>query len=209
MPPPARPGTQSVRPNASPPPPVPKILMPDLCFPAGWWDDGGPPTGADARHFPGRNEQTFRGHPNFSLASLAFRSALRTARELRIIDAKFDGRDGAGPLGIALRDSAVLEVFILTGSCRDVEMLRRRLSTTLVKNLRAQVQVAPVVEWRTHLERSNVCDVHDRFAIVDGELWHFGATVGGAHRSINAYSRGWDAAKARAREFFDEVWTHA
>ncbi|MDP9607226.1 UNVERIFIED_ORG: hypothetical protein J2W38_007047 [Variovorax paradoxus] len=48
--------------------------------------------------------------------------------------------------------------------------------------------------------------VHDRFAIVDDELWHFGATVGGFHASVNAASRGWSAADAGAIEFFDLAW---
>ena len=34
--------------------------------------------------------------------------------------------------------------------------------------------------------------VHDRFAIVDDELWHFGATVGGFHHGVNAATRGWN-----------------
>lgn len=48
--------------------------------------------------------------------------------------------------------------------------------------------------------------IHDRFAIVDDELWHFGATVGGFHTSINAASRGWNAAEVGAISFFEMVW---
>jgi hypothetical protein len=62
------------------------------------------------------------------------------------------------------------------------------------------------VQWKTTLGVNCILEVHDRFAIVDSELWHFGATVGGAHRSINAYSRGWDATEARALDFFKEAY---
>jgi len=48
--------------------------------------------------------------------------------------------------------------------------------------------------------------IHDRFAIVDDELWHFGATVGGFHSSVNAASRGWDAEELGAIKFFEMVW---
>lgn len=48
--------------------------------------------------------------------------------------------------------------------------------------------------------------VHDRFAIVDNELWHFGATVGGFHSQVNAVSRGWDANSTKAIEFFELAW---
>ncbi len=48
--------------------------------------------------------------------------------------------------------------------------------------------------------------IHDRFAIIDNELWHFGATVGGFHTSVNAASRGWDAEELGAIDFFEMVW---
>lgn len=48
--------------------------------------------------------------------------------------------------------------------------------------------------------------IHDRFAIVDDELWHFGATVGGFHASVNAASRGWSAVDSGAIDFFELAW---
>ncbi len=48
--------------------------------------------------------------------------------------------------------------------------------------------------------------IHDRFAIVDDELWHFGATVGGFHASVNAASRGWSAVDSGATAFFKLAW---
>jgi hypothetical protein len=48
--------------------------------------------------------------------------------------------------------------------------------------------------------------VHDRFAIVDGELWHFGSTVGGLHEELSAASRGWDSEKHGALRFFNDAW---
>jgi hypothetical protein len=48
--------------------------------------------------------------------------------------------------------------------------------------------------------------VHDRFAIIDNELWHFGATVGGLHSLVNATSRGWNAYTREAVRFFNDAW---
>jgi hypothetical protein len=48
--------------------------------------------------------------------------------------------------------------------------------------------------------------VHDRFAIIDNELWHFGATVGGLHNLVNAATRGWDAEEHDAVRFFNDAW---
>ena len=61
------------------------------------------------------------------------------------------------------------------------------------------------IEVRMHLTRD--CDfVHDRFAIIDDELWHFGGTVGGFHSKVSAASRGWRAVDHGAISFFEEIW---
>ncbi len=44
--------------------------------------------------------------------------------------------------------------------------------------------------------------IHDRFAIMDGEIWHCGAAVGGMHGSLNALSRGWLDKDNQLYEFF-------
>lgn len=48
--------------------------------------------------------------------------------------------------------------------------------------------------------------VHDRFAIIDDELWHFGATVGGLHPLVSAATRGWSADTHDAARFFHDAW---
>ena len=48
--------------------------------------------------------------------------------------------------------------------------------------------------------------IHDRFVIIDDELWHFGASVGGLHNKLNAASRGWCAKKTKANEIFKQIW---
>jgi hypothetical protein len=47
---------------------------------------------------------------------------------------------------------------------------------------------------------------HDRFAVIDDELWHWGANVGGTHCEVHAYSRGWSATQTRAAAYFDRLW---
>ena len=53
----------------------------------------------------------------------------------------------------------------------------------------------------------NFDHIHDRFAIIDDDLWHFGATVGGLHWRLNAATRGWPAEQHGAVQFFEDVWT--
>lgn len=199
---PALPGVVSVQPQTTRAP-----LRPILSFPSVWWDsDSAPPDMMDMARFPERNEQAYRNNHRCVFGSLAFLSALRTAQILRVVDPKFDRRDGAEPLERALRQSGLVQVRLLTGSHQGAQEWCTKMRKLLGE--RAQSGV-PVVEWKTTLEAKRVFEVHDRFALVDDELWHFGATVGGAHRSINAYSRGWDAGKTRAIEFFEEAWNHA
>lgn len=50
---------------------------------------------------------------------------------------------------------------------------------------------------------------HDRFAIVDDELWHWGANVGGTHHEVNAYSRGWPVHDTGAEHYFKRLWGDA
>jgi hypothetical protein len=61
------------------------------------------------------------------------------------------------------------------------------------------------IDIRTHLT-SAFDHIHDRFAIVDDELWHFGGTAGGFHASVSASSRGWNASEHGAVEFFNMAW---
>lgn len=61
------------------------------------------------------------------------------------------------------------------------------------------------IEVRTHLtEKFNF--IHDRFAIIDDDLWHFGGTAGGFHASVSAASHGWRAMDHGAIEFFEMAW---
>ncbi len=46
--------------------------------------------------------------------------------------------------------------------------------------------------------------IHDRFAYIDGVLWHFGAYIGGGHKNFNAYSTGW--INTEFNKLFDNLW---
>ncbi len=48
--------------------------------------------------------------------------------------------------------------------------------------------------------------IHDRFAIIDNELWHFGHNVGFSSGSFSATRFGWNANELRIDKFFEELW---
>ncbi|MDI1278012.1 hypothetical protein [Methylobacter sp.] len=62
-----------------------------------------------------------------------------------------------------------------------------------------------VIEARFNLVQ-HFDHVHNRFAIIDDELWHFGATVGGFHSQVSAATRGWRASDHGSEEFFELAW---
>lgn len=47
---------------------------------------------------------------------------------------------------------------------------------------------------------------HDRFAVTDGEFWHFGGSAGGYERCLTAVSRGWKAKEVGVAAFVEAVW---
>lgn len=47
---------------------------------------------------------------------------------------------------------------------------------------------------------------HDRFALTDGEFWHFGGTAGGFEECLTAVSRGWRAKNMGVLEFLESAW---
>lgn len=69
---------------------------------------------------------------------------------------------------------------------------------------RHQVHLASLPQIKFINKR--VPDFHDRFAIIDDELWHFGANVAGTHKDVNCFSRGWPAFSTGARDLFEECW---
>lgn len=114
--------------------------------------------------------------------------------------------------GLALNQPDGLEIKILTDSpyVADKEKEEEMLASfgevkELVQGHRQQGSAG--VELSVCLELTKKFNyIHDRFAIIDDELWHFGGTVGGFNSKLSVASRGWDATKLNAIEFFNEVW---
>ena len=131
----------------------------------------------------------------------AFAQAVATAhRQLLIMDRHFD-ETGVKSLQRAFEGSQASDVRLLTGSVDDLE--RNRIDMENRINLHRDGQRVNV-RRRTTLHRNSYPFLHDRFAVVDGALWHFGATVGGGHPG--AASGPWQAEETRAVDFFEECW---
>ncbi|MFF7109342.1 hypothetical protein [Pseudomonas sichuanensis] len=146
-----------------------------------------------------------------------FEKAISTAQQVWIIDNHLFSADGQKP-DHSRRINNVVNWFqtdhiqsikILTGhhgSRKEIENAFENLKQDLTE-LRGQL--GPPITIALSFSLRDADCIHDRFAIIDNELWHFGATVGGFHRDVNAASRGWNAETHDAVQFFDTVWKMA
>ena len=134
-------------------------------------------------------------------------AVMQAERHILVLDPHFD-KIGANVLGPALEVSQVRDVRLLTRRSAvaqtEREQLRKKLTQYCNMN---RVDTSRVdVRWSATLNNDSFPFLHDRFAIVDEALWHFGSTVGGGHPGLTAASGPWSANKTRAEEFFEECW---
>ena len=165
----------------------------------------------DVPHFPcpdnvhARHQAIGRGA---ELGLRAFEDAVAEAElHVLVLDQHFD-KQGADILGGALISSQACDVRLLTGRRRllpaDEVELERMLTESCNEQRYDDLQVE--VRWSATLGTDEFPFLHDRFAIIDGALWHFGATVGGGHPSLTAVSGPWSAEETQAVTFFEECW---
>ena len=165
----------------------------------------------DATHFPDAREirdrrDSIKAGNEFSLR--AFEEAVEDAEvHVLLLDRHFD-KQGADILVGALVLSQVRKVRLLTGRGRLADADRKELENALTQscNEGRQDSYQVAVRWRATLSTDDFPFLHDRFAIIDGALWHFGATVGGGHSDLTAVSGPWSATATRAVSFFEECW---
>ena len=164
----------------------------------------------DAERFPEREYIHMRRsmYERSAIITLpAFANAVAIAyHRLLIMDPHFDEASGVRSLRYAFACSQASDVRLLTGSVCERELERNRSELEQRINSRRSDNQRVAVRWSTELPKNRYPFLHDRFAVVDSALWHFGATVGGGHPGLNAVSGPWSAEETRAVEFFEECW---
>ena len=163
----------------------------------------------DLPHFSDRNDlyQRYEYRKNVIPLNLkSFESAVSQAQIcILVLDPHFD-EVGVDALGPALESSTAWDIRLLTGSGDIDEQQRRKLNKSLTRwrNINTVASRPAEVHWSAKLDKHRFPFLHDRFAIIDGALWHFGSTVGGGHHGLTAASGPWSATKTRAKPFFEE-----
>ena len=183
----------------------PQLLWPSITYRKGIEN-------RDAPRFPAMEEIRGRHnvhHRGIVLKLVAFEVAVESAvARVLVLDLHFD-EVGLNVLGPALSGSRALDVRLLTGRGDIDAQDRERRRKTLVHHLNSNRAGSGGVDvqWRAKLDKHSFPYLHDRFAIVDDDLWHFGSTVGGGYRGLTAASGPWSASDTRAAEFFEECWS--
>ncbi len=154
------------------------------------WTTGG----SDTPHFPLQGKEhaveVNSWKPN---ALQPFLNSIAEAKISRIIlDPYFDERVGILSIWEYLQFNPDVETKIIVGKedvFREISSWKKAQDPSLMKYF--------------HVKYSDL-DFHDRFAVIDFELWHFGSTVGGAYPKFGAATRGWDG--TMFRQVFDCIW---
>lgn len=109
-----------------------------------------------------------------------FFDALNCAQErLWIMDPYFDGKVGLASLWLSLQHTNLSEIRVIGHD---------PIPQSWIDERRRREPISVNIEWRQGFP-----ELHDRFAIIDDEAWHFGSTVGGGYFRFGAATRGWDA----------------
>ena len=178
---------------------VPQILWPSIEY-------GPRIQNRDLAHFPERYQIIDRhnwGVNHKSLALTAFEAAVSQSYDhVLILDLHFD-EFGVNSLAVALASSRAGDIRLLTGGGDKTEM---KDTLTEYRNLNQSGSSTVEVRWTSNLDKHRYPYLHDRFAIVDGALWHFGSTVGGGHPGLTAATGPWSAIQTSAKQFFEECW---
>ncbi|EKS9844570.1 hypothetical protein QDD82_005424 [Burkholderia cepacia] len=98
-----------------------------------------------------------------------------------------------------------LETLLLIGGTQDNGKCRTVLAE--IENAYAKVQRVPKIFYLDGMKSNEAPFPHDRFAVTDGEFWHFGGTAGGIEQCLTAVSRGWKAKDVGIQAFIDEAWS--
>ena len=164
----------------------------------------------DLHYFPNMEyvRERYRA-PNIDmvLKLVTFEEAVTKAEIcILVLDLHFDAT-GFRSIEDAIPYSEASDIRLLTG--RGIEKGKKeqlRIELTQYCNMYRDTPQREVL-WKASLDKHLFPFPHDRFAIVDGALWHFGSTVGGGHSGLTAASGPWSATKTRAKEFFEECWS--
>lgn len=115
---------------------------------------------------------------------------------------------------LALSQSKILDVRFLTEPLKkESKKCKSDVDTTIRRAWSAgypegtRVPVGTTFQWRDRLQGPDSYPfVHDRFVILDDQLWHFGFAACGSSKHLSAATGPWDAQVTGAALFYSRLW---
>lgn len=182
----------------------------------------GTSSAGDDRRFPTESDIRLRGCSEVPMPLSVFVNAVRNAvQRVWIVDEYFftSGSNNIKTTNHVSdickwfhKDLKATDIRILTGSHDEVsvdELSLVRMQADDINRSQPKRQTVCTIAIKTNLTSGKFSYIHDRFAVIDNELWHFGGTVGGYQKKVSAVSRGWCARETGAIEFFELAWERA
>lgn len=114
-------------------------------------------------------------------------------RRIWLLDRFFNGPEGMDALWVYLAQAAMTGV--------DVRIMTKQSAKILTWISDTGLSLPAGMQIEFGHER-----VHDRFALVDDDLWHCGYTVGGWAEDVSAVSHGWSAHVEDFSDLFQAAW---
>lgn len=130
-----------------------------------------------------------------------FWEKIASSRRLWILDTHF-GSENLLFLRDQMELAPALSDFHLITAEKNVRKTFKSIKKILEEKHRL---VADATFGVTEIDRHDFPYLHDRFAVTDDELWHFGGTVGCLQAAMTAVSRGWDARERHFISLFEEI----
>ena len=147
-----------------------------------------------SRHF-----KEVQGTYNMSAGASVFWKYLAKANEIYILDKFFDEKDMRRLIYeckkyVSSHDYRK-DIFIITNQKDD-----------LTQQAFGELKKIPKTHADISFNKNIISIMHDRFAILDGKIWHFGAKFAGMHGGIHAFSGPWEdkefSLKSLCKSFF-------
>lgn len=143
--------------------------------------------------WPPRGSETKRGLNEFL-------DAVRLSSDrVWILDPHFEGDGGMEVIKEAVQDA--IKAAQAAGKQLDLRVLTKRY-----KQLQKWCNENGASDKRIMYRSAHRLDYHDRYALLDHELWHFGSTVGGGCNDLSSATRGWYGHADDFSDFFKGQW---
>lgn len=112
------------------------------------------------------------------------------AKHVIFLDKRFDKRCYRMMENYILRASKLHDANL---ECIDIISSEKahKEGNEIIKNLKEKKLLEKIKISRYEFIKEVNGLYHDRFALLDDEIWHFGSTVGGIYPGITAFSGGW------------------